>query len=349
MSFGRLRDKGEICPLCGKSRASRMALICKKCNYSLRGLYHVRALTRDQILEHFKTLGIDLQNRLAELNSDSRWWAIPPALIESDTMIVSDVHATKHDAKLLARLTMIARKHGIKCLVIGGDFFDFEEFSSHPKSGKLDKDKILSMLVNSFGVLVLLLEWFDELHVIKGNHDNRFQRIIAASIEGRSFLQDVLAELETDTLENLAYRERYVEVLSAWGRKLNPRVGEIVRWYQTPEIEIAGPPGLPPYRFVHPASYSQNPPKVEKDLSAKYEQPIIGTHGHLFGVALSKSGKYPCAQIGCATEAGRHYYLSESITSHPAWNEAFAKIQDGRISFYVDNPYLIDWEQEVTL
>ncbi|RMF24475.1 MAG: metallophosphoesterase [Deltaproteobacteria bacterium] len=340
-----------VCPVCRKNRittGSRTG-ICGKCYQRLRKEIGGRP-TKDRIRRYLDEKALTpfrhAAEVLKEIADSARYWDKPPKVVASDCVVVSDLHIPKHDAELLSRMCRVARRDGLRTLIIAGDLIDFGSISRH-RAG-LSSMQAVENLANSIRALEALAATFETIHVIKGNHDDRLQRLIERAVQERGRPAAVLAELEIEDLEALAYRERYLAVLERWTRKIAPEIKRKVRWYAIPKIAVAGPKGFAPYLVVHPAIYSRHAPMAEKRLWARYTQPIIGTHGHLWGMSVSPSGEHPVVQIGCATIPEKHYYLSERITDHPRWVRGFATIRRGVLRCYVDLPYLVDWDEELS-
>jgi len=261
----------------------------------------------------------------------------------SDSLVLSDVHAPRHDALLLTRAMKVAKTAGIKRLIIAGDLLDFDQISRHPKQG----GKMLSAAeAIAVGVKILdqLTGWFDEIIVLKGNHDARLQTLVERAAENRSEAAKTLALLAPGD-EQLEHRQRYIKILSNWITNLAPRTAPKVKFLAQPVCFLFGPPGLPHWRVTHPRAYSRHAPTVEKKLSIKFDQPVLGTHGHIFGLSITPNGKYPVCQFGCSTRPEAHYYLFENETDHPKWVQGFCTVISGRLKLYTNNPYLIDWSE----
>lgn len=340
-------------PLCSRCRSVEVSKgsrtgICRNCYYELRKIYGKAVLTKEEISQGI--LNDDTDPVLKALLSNvppSRFWSEPPDVVKGPVAVISDLHVPKHDSLLISRMCAVARRDKISQLIIGGDLIDFEEISRHRKTGDRQYSAVESLTL-TMRLLHVLSSTFDRIWVIKGNHDDRLQRLIETVSEKRTALEVLLDSLSpNDSTSSLPFRDRFCRMLEFWRKKVVPDMKARVKWLPVPEILVEGPPNELPYRLVHPMIYSRNAPQAERRLWRRYVQPILGTHGHIWGMSISDNGRHPIIQIGCGTTADRHYYLSERITDHPVWVRGFATIIDGVIRTYVDNPYLTNWRKEV--
>lgn len=266
--------------------------------------------------------------------------------IKGNCVVVSDIHYPAHNDEVISKVLAAGRRHKLKVLVIGGDYFDWDGISRHRKMGGLD-EKVPDVMKGGMALLAKLCRWFDKVYIIKGNHDDRLQRLIEAAIEGRNGAQRILAILEDpeQAFEGLEYRHRFVKVMQTWTKHCQPNIASKVVWLPGPVIEIEGPKGMEPYRLTHPSIYSKNAPNAERQLWGTHVQPILGTHGHIFGVSVAPNGLHPILQFGCATDNYKHMYLYESDTAHPKWVQGFCVVIGGQVKTYTKNPYFYEWSE----
>lgn len=263
------------------------------------------------------------------------------------TLIASDAHAPSHDVQMFKRLRAVGALRGIKRLVLVGDTHDFASLSRH----RTAYYKSASCLENMMSVLVLLsrlAEHFEHIDITMGNHEtNRIQvqieRMVKAGIEGVGLTVDYLISF---SLLNRSFRQQATDLLSKFMEDKAEHLRGIVRWHSSSRVEIETPPHLDNYVLCHPRLYSRHAPQAEKKLWPKHLKPVGGAHGHLFGVSLSPNGAHPVFQWGCMTHPTDHAYVTDEDTDHPYWAKGFCLINDrGIIEFFVDNPYLTDWEE----
>ena len=263
-------------------------------------------------------------------------------LVREDVVVFSDPHVRRHDPKMLARAVKVGKREGITTLVIVGDLFDNSQTSRHRKSKPLDANEELGSLKAGLRVLEGLATQFRRIVIPKGNHDDRYQQLIEAAWERKSSPEHVLDTLRGKD-KRATFKDEYRSLLDKALELYAPSLTDKVEWLDGPSVFIKGPKGCKPYLATHPAIYSKNPPQAEKLIWQRFGCPIIGAHGHGFGLAMSPTGEHPLFQIGCMTDYRKHEYLFEKVTGHPKWVKAFATIKKGVVRLYVDNPYLTDW------
>ncbi len=333
----RRHDTGPPCRLdCGrKTTTGSRSGLCWPCVLWARKVMNKHHPTAAE-LEVFIELTLTERRENLELNSSRENYPAEVQLLTGDWVVCSDVHVPRHSPRACQAVLRVGRRLGVKQLLVAGDIADHEGISRHRK--RRNADGVRDTYSAVFQVLAEWSKGFDRIHILKGNHDDRLQRLIEAATEGRGPLQQLVASLAGDV--GLEYREQFRQFLLGLMLKAAPGLAKKVVWDVQPQVLIAGPPGLAPYRIVHPAIYSRHAPQAEKRLSIKYTQPVLGTHGHLLGLGFSPSGLHPVAQIGHMTDPAKHLYLAEQLTDHPEWNPGFASIVGGRLKLWSDNPYI---------
>jgi len=95
--------------------------------------------------------------------------------VEGDFIVTGDLEIPYHDGELLGYAVSLAQKFGIKKLIVAGDFVAMDELSPFPQ--EIGTMHTLSDTVAE-GRMVLedLVEWFEEILLIKGNHEQRGSR-----------------------------------------------------------------------------------------------------------------------------------------------------------------------------
>lgn len=254
-------------------------------------------------------------------------------------MLVNDLHIPLHDSLLLTRMLKAARLNGVFQLCLGGDVFEAQEqgmFAKNAPSG-MDPAEAAQRVMQ---VLAALAAHFRRIVILKGNHDARWQKTLERLLSAPDGRQ--LAELLGVDL-SVSYRDRYVALMDSWTRLYAADAAGRIEWLGQPAVEIDGPAGCKPYLYCHPKTYSRLAPNAERRIAAVKEQPVLGTHGHLFALGVSPSGKYPVAQVPACTDPAAHLYLHERVTDFPHWSRGFAMVKAGVVRIWVDNPYLTDW------
>jgi hypothetical protein len=216
-----------------------------------------------------------------------------------DYVITCDYHSPYYSTLWHNRTLAIADKLKVRKIVIVGDLVDFA-FASHyysdHKPGIADESDENRRLIQS------LLSAFDEIYLVKGNHEDRLGRQTNGVIQARYLL-----ELWAGTDFGKRFKYSLYDKLTIGGEWL----------------------------LVHPKSYSIISTKVAKTLAAKFHKNILNTHGHFLGYGYDISGKYYAADIGGIFDADKIEYRAIKSTTHPEWKNGFAVLKNG-------HPYLFD-------
>ncbi len=216
-----------------------------------------------------------------------------------DYLITCDYHSPYYSVLWHNRTLAIADKFGVKKIIIVGDLIDFG-FASHyysdHKPGIDDESDENRRLVHS------LLDAFDEVYLVKGNHEDRLGRQTNGMVQARYLL------------ELWAGRD--------YGKRFH---------YSLYDKLTIGNEWL----LVHPKSYSIISTKVAKILASKFHKNILNTHGHFLGYGYDISGKYYAADIGGVFDKEKIEYKNIKTTTHPEWVNGFAVLKNG-------HPYLFD-------
>jgi hypothetical protein len=325
-------------------RESSQSGCCVQCYNKARKAIGKGYPTHEEILKWVRLNLTPFDDSWGESKEDYREDQIT---LDGNAVIISDVHVGRHDPKLLLRAMKVGKIHGIRRLIIAGDLIDFNTISKHPSEGGPQLSPAQAIVL-ALKVLDKMAAWFNEIVVLKGNHDERLQKLVmrVADKRHKDWEEQILADLAKDDMEKYQHRARYVYILKRMLEDNVPHLADVVEFLPAPVCFVEGPsPDMPPWRVTHPRLYSRKAPETERRLAIKFDQPVLGTHGHIFGKSITPNGKYPVCQFGCSTKPESHLYLFENETDHPKWINGFAVVQEGRLTTYTDNPYLIDWTQ----
>lgn len=261
-------------------------------------------------------------------------------LVTGDCLVASDLHIPLHDSAWLARICETAEDEEIKQLVIGGDALDFMEISRFPRNSP--EDDVSRSLEVTAETLRQLIEVFPAgIWIIRGNHELRLQKIAHDDWVARTANQHMLATLRNDPTEKLSFRDQYQFYMDQWMIRTVPEAVGVVHWLVEPFCELEGPEGGKPWYLVHQKNGSINPPtEAKKHWAIRGAQPVITTHSHLPGLRTSDDGVTPLVNLGCVTDQRSHEYANREPNGYSAWARAFAVMRKGRMTLYVDSPYL---------
>ena len=222
----------------------------------------------------------------------------------ADYLITMDYHSPYYSVPWHNRSLAIAKKFGIKKIIIVGDLLDFafaSFFYSEKKPNLQDEDAENKRLIKS------LVDSFDAIYLIKGNHEDRLGRLTDAKLQA-SILLELWAK-------------------EAWETKF---------FYSTYDKLSIGDEWL----LIHPKSYSQISGQVAKRLASKFHKNIINAHGHFLSYGYDMSGKYIAVDLGGLFDPEKIEYRCVKTTTHSNWNQGFGMLYRGHFYFF-DNQ--TDW------
>ncbi|MHA2069804.1 MAG: metallophosphoesterase [Candidatus Thorarchaeota archaeon] len=211
----------------------------------------------------------------------------PPKIKGDNVLVLSDVEAPFHDASWCSDLVTLAKHWGIDTVILAGDFLHFSSLSKFTKSMMSSSDNDYEFSEDaeveisdeveaaaSFGDV--LLDNFDRLIMILGNHEKRLTKRLAVATRV-NLLRQVLGYRHEKRFEVYPYYFCIVEASSGM------------------------------WRVSHPANYSVIPVRVASRLADKYQCNYISGHGHDYGETMSVSGFYAAA-CGCCCDPKRLAY-----------------------------------------
>jgi hypothetical protein len=222
-----------------------------------------------------------------------------------DYIITCDYHSPYYSVAWHNRSLQIAERFGIKKLVVIGDLVDFgfaSRYYSDHKPGIADEADENKRLIQS------LLAQFEEIVVVKGNHEDRLGRQTNGLIQAR-----YLFEL--------------------WS---GPEYGKRFKYSLYDKLTIGDE-----WLCVHPRSYSRVSMGVARLLAAKYHKNIINTHGHFLGYAYDISGQYLAIDLGGMFDMQKIEYMNIKSTTHPFWNPGFGMLKNGYFHLFDSRT---DWD-----
>lgn len=251
-----------------------------------------------------------------------------PVVETDDAIIISDVEIPDQYALMLQLALYMGMARGIKKLLIIGDLIatdqeTLNEWASVWRHG--DESTFEEMMGITQSILHALSEWFDEIHIIEGNHDDRVARKTGGEIHLGLFLKG------------------HAKVTYSRYNYLYIRTTER---------------GL--IKAVHPKNFSQNPITMVKDMYAAEQGPVfdpldpinsmekcgfIIAHCHVGQQGTTPDGVYPAISTGTMRNKYATKYLKQSQTRHRQWDNAFIVMQNGFPNLV--NLVTTDWHKEL--
>ena len=240
----------------------------------------------------------------------------PPLQVPTDNALVfGDTHFPLHNVVMLQRALWVKQKFfsHIRTLVHGGDAFNFDRFSQHPKNapmmGAEDQLQIAAQCWRS----IATRQWFDDVYVIPGNHDEwlakainddiRVSRLYGMIFDGKNQWPE--AEFHFTNLDYLYLGDQWV-------------VG-------------------------HPASYSGQGGKMPATLGNFYDgRNAISFHNHIVGQSQNQEGTLIGIDAGHMTDPDKHFYSARRFSKFARWNAGFVIISNGYHYHYTER--WTDWQ-----
>jgi hypothetical protein len=217
-----------------------------------------------------------------------------PILIKDNNVAVApDFHGPFWDRKLESCLYKVGDDYEIDTLIIPGDFFDCDNYTSFLKMTYIEsfQEELKHMKV----LMERLGNHFRNIYFCRGNHEKRWLQMNKGLVD----------------IENL---------FSLLKSKVNYKV--------TLDDHIFLNSGHEMWRLSHPTNFSPCPLSVASRLADKHHMNILSAHGHQFAQGYDKSGDYQIVDGGGMFDVQQIEYL-RNTTCYPSVHSGFYLIQDG--------------------
>lgn len=234
-----------------------------------------------------------------------------PLDLAGDYMVVGDVHVPATDWFLAEMVARVAEKLGINRLIIAGDLFNQDVYSSYkaivpPPTWEQERD----------AAKILLKDWlitFDEIIITMGNHDRRLQ----LWTDGHLNESDIIGMITTS--DKVKVNNYGFSTLTSGG----------VKW-----------------RITHPRDYSKNQLVVANALAQKFQSNIVSFHEHHQGIGWDDFGRYLIVNGGILADPAKFAYAVLDDNKKAAMIPGFVSIKNGSPRIYGRAP-LTDWSEYV--
>ena len=232
-----------------------------------------------------------------------------PWKLEGDWMVCGDVHVPFTHWDLAVNVAQVGRKAGIRKLLVAGDLFEFEHFSTYAQlvqtpTWAQERDATRELLS-------MWLKTFDEIKILMGNHDRRLQKFTQGAFE------------ETDILALVTTNDK-------------------VRMSNFGHCEIVS--GDVKWRITHPRNYSVNNLVVAETLAMKYQCNIISGHEHHLSMGVTRYGKFIAVNMGCLVDASKLSYVSLDDSKAPDMIPGFTMLRGGAPYLFGEQPFT-NWQE----
>lgn len=225
-----------------------------------------------------------------------------PIRHEGDLMITADWHIPLYDPRYVNEMLRTANRESLGSLCIGGDFFNFDALSAYdPKQAEAGLERELG---EAIAVMRVLLETFDNVYFIWGNHDARMHKALGYKIQFRDAMRMCFGELGSEALSKITFTN------------LDHM------WVDTDET---------PWYICHPVSYSRTPLASARALISKVQANVITAHSHHCAIGHGVDGTLVAAEIGGLFDRDKTAYLQRS-TTFPTWQQGYGWLKEGRLT-----------------
>lgn len=237
----------------------------------------------------------------------------------ANVLVVNDLHVPHHNTELLQRAIFITKKYfpWIEDIIFGGDTWDFNAISRHPKDQPTED--IGESLALGGEVIRSVCSHFAHAWFTNGNHDERVGHKLDAPWTLEHTISAALGKNWPAHCELHITNFDYVFVNSEDGDSSK-------NW-------IVG----------HPSHYSGQGGKTPADIADIEGRNVATGHNHVIGMAGSKSGKWLGVDVGHMTNPDKHYYVRRRLTRFTRWQAGFLIISDGRPYHFAER--WVDWSR----
>lgn len=223
-----------------------------------------------------------------------------PLHFEGDIMVTADWHIPLYDPQYVNEMIQVARQEDLRTLCIAGDFFNFDALSQYdPKQSDAGLERELNEAV---AVLRVLLESFDSIYYLWGNHDARMHRALGFALQFREAMTMVFGILGAEALDRVIFTNLDHMWVDA---------GSENAWY-----------------ICHPKNYASVPLNNARRLASKFNANVITAHSHHCAVGYGPDGEKVVAEIGGLFDKSKTAYLQRT-TTFPTWQQGYAYLKNG--------------------
>jgi len=230
-------------------------------------------------------------------------------IFEKSALIMGDCHIPYINLDMYNKMKLVVKNRKPKCLILSGDITNQDAFSLYISEGGRGSFRKERYITDMF--FEDMLELFDKIYIIMGNHDMRFFKVLMGEIEAPQFFKIFTDQLNKNIFVSGNYR--YCEFNKTW-------------------------------RITHPKNYSKISTRVAESIAVIHQNKNIATgHGHHQGFRFEPSGKWMCVDVGCMCDANKLEYTAVVDSTNPKWNYGFMIIEDEFPEFF--NRYMTNWSK----
>lgn len=214
-------------------------------------------------------------------------------------MITADWHIPVYDHEYVNEMILTARELSITTLVIAGDFFNFDSLSQYdPKQADAGLER---EYYESLSTMRVLLETFDKIVFIWGNHDARMHKALGFKMRFAEAMRMVFGALGEEALDRIQFTNLDHMIVRS---------------------------GSESFYVCHPESYNSTPLASARKIANKVNMNVITAHSHHCAIGFAEDGQKIVIEAGGLFDRHKTAYLQRS-TTFPTWTQGFVWIEDG--------------------
>ena len=275
-------------------------------------------LTPDALNNAIKDIRREHPYWLVSVHDDGPGLGAPPMLanidadvwtLDAPVAIVGDLHVPATDWSLLAEVCATARQFGIERLIIAGDLYNMDAFSSH---AAVSPATPFEMECDAAEYAVdLALQTFKEVHIFMGNHDEWFLRRVEGKLAAGRVAQTFLGWLRGDR-------------------------GGRVRWSTLSYCYVKSAAG--PWLICHPNQYRAARGSTVAEIALLEHCHVVGHHEHHLAKTVDKSGRYVAVANGMLADARKMGYVTRYKGTRPRMVQGYTLIDEGGVAHVYGGP-----------
>jgi hypothetical protein len=224
--------------------------------------------------------------------------------LTGDWMLTADWHIPFVHTENFEYMLKFADHFKIRKLLVIGDFLDQQAFSKF-----FDMAKVPWQVEKETArdVLNYLIQWFDEIVMLMGNHELRYLKALSkASIPGgdwRDVWDMILHGVNTNKIKITFYPKATIN--DSW-------------------------------LVCHPSTYRKLAESLPRELATIEHKNVITTHAHLSSQGFDPSGKLRTVSLGMMGDPKKIGYKNLRVTAHYKWRIEFGMLFR---NYYYGFPY----------
>jgi hypothetical protein len=237
-------------------------------------------------------------------NVDADVWEI-----DAPVTVIGDLHVPLTDWSLLAEVCNTSRQFGIERLIIAGDLYNMDAFSSHSAVSPFTPFEMECEAAEY--AIDLALQTFKQIWVFMGNHDEWFLRKIEGKLAAGRVAETFLGWLRGDR-------------------------GGAVRWSTLAYCRVRSPAG--PWLICHPNQYRAVRGSTVAEIALLEHCHVVGHHEHHLAKTVDKSGRYVAVANGMLADSRKMGYVARYKGTRPRMVQGYTIIDEGGVAHVYGGP-----------